>query len=78
MVSAREDGGRHGEQGGLGNTDPGDGDRCAGGQHARAQQRTVTQQVPIPEQSSGVFTIEETRKYAFEYDPLGEMSAERP
>ncbi len=42
------------------------------------QRRTVTRQVPIPEQSSGVFTIEETRKYAFEYDPLSEMSAERP
>ena len=41
------------------------------------QRRTVTRQVPIPEQSSGVFTIEETRKYAFEYDPLSEVSAER-
>ena len=40
--------------------------------------RTVTRHVPIPEQSSGVLTIEETRKYAFEYDPLSEVSAERP
>ena len=42
------------------------------------QRRLVTQQVPISAELSGVLKINETKEYAFEYTPLGEVSAERP
>lgn len=42
------------------------------------QRRLVIQRVPISAEVSGVLKINETKQYAFEYTPLGEVSAERP